>query len=182
MVIVFVTVLFVCFLFSNIFFSSENNYTITTSYGDRFNVVYHTFKGESRVYSPDNKLNWYYGGYIKEDDFIGVTHTDSLTLYKLKGSIIFDDGNGFEEFSEKNIDEKPEVVQIVKEILLSDYYIFTCNMHLFLKSTTYKQEAEQIIDCIKQEKLDKLSQYGLTEDVINDGYTLDLLKHDANYL
>ena len=156
----------------------EEKYTITTDYGDTFNVTYHSFKGNSYVTSPNSELNWHYGGYIDKDDFIGLKHTDRITIYKLKSSVIFNDGNGFEKFDSGNIDEKPEVAQKVKELLLSDYHFYSSNFDCFLKSRTYSREAEQITDCIKQEKYDELTKYGLTKEVINDGYTLDLIKSD----
>ena len=175
-------VLLLCYSLIKSFFAVEDNYTITTKCGDVFKVRYHTFQCESHVTSPNSNLNWHHGGRINKDDFVLLDKTDFVTVYVLKGSIIFNDGNGFEEFDGENIDEKPEVANRVKEVLLSDYSVYSSNFDFFLKSRTYKQEANQIIDYIKHEKLDKLSQYGLTEDVINDRYTLDLIKKSINNL
>ena len=162
--------------------SFSDKYNIKTDFSDTFCITYDSFEGESTVTSSNSNLNWHYGGKINKDDFILLDKTDSVTIYVLKGSIIFNDGNGFEEFRSENIDEKPEVANRVKEVLLSDYSVYSSNFELFLKSRTYKQEADQIIDYIKHEKLDKLSQYGLTEDVINDRYTLNLIKKSISNL
>ena len=145
--------------------SFSDKYNIKTDCSDTFCITYDSFEGESTV-----------------TYFILLDKTDSVTIYELNGSIIFNDGNGFEEFDGENIDEKPEVANRVKEVLLSDYSVYSSNFELFLKSRTYKQEADQIIEYIKHEKLDKLSQYGLTDDVINDRYTLDLIKESINNL
>lgn len=161
--------------------SFSDKYNIKTDCSDTFCITYDSFEGESTVTSSNSNLNWHYGGKINKDDFVLLDKTDIVTIYVLKGSIIFNDGNGFEEFGSENIDEKPEVAHRVKEVLLSDYSVYSSNFDFFLKSRTYKQEANQIIDYIKHEKLDELSQYGLTEDVINDGYTIDLMKRDVNH-
>lgn len=173
--------LFVCMILLRIFYSDEDNYTITTDDGDTFNVSYHNAKCESYVTSPNSKLNWHYGGKISKDDFISIERSESLTIYRIKASFIYNDGDGFEELNSNNIDDKPRVARKVKEILLSDYHVYSSNIGFFLKSQTYSQEANQIIDYIKQEKYDKLSQYGLTENVINDGHTINLLKRDVNH-
>ena len=162
--------------------SFTDKYNIKTDCGDTFCITYDSFKGESTVTSPNSIFDWNYGGRINKDDFILLDKTDSVTIYEVNGSVIFNDGNGFEEFDGENIDEKPEVANRVKEVLLSDYSVYSSNFELFLNSRTYKQEANQIIDYIKHEKLDKLSQYGLTEDVINDRYTLNLIKKSINNL
>ena len=161
--------------------SFSDKYNIKTDCSDTFCITYDSFKGESTVTSPNSNLNWHCGGRINKDDFILLDKTDSVTIYEVNGSVIFNDGNGFEKFGSENIDEKPEVANRVKEVLLSDYSVYSSNFELFLKSRTYKQEAD-IIDYIKHEKLDKLSQYGLTEDVINDRYTLNLIKESINNL
>lgn len=164
-----------------VFYSGTSHDTIKTVLGDKFEVDYDHYKCDSMVTCKDSDLNWKYGGRISEDDFIPLAYTDSLTVYELKSSFIFNDGSGFEEFNDSNIDKKPEVAEIVKGKLLSDYSNFISNASFFLKSSKYQKETEQMIQKIRQEKYDELEEYGLTEEVINDGTTVELLEYEMSH-
>ncbi|MCR5480517.1 MAG: hypothetical protein K6F27_11770 [Ruminococcus sp.] len=169
-------------IFINIvFYSGTSHDTIKTVLGDKFEVDYDHYKCDSTVTCKDSDLYWHYGGSISEDDFIPLEHTDSLTVYELKSSFIFNDGSGFMEFDDKTIDAHPEVAEIVKGKLLSDYSNFTSNVRFFLKSSKYKKETEQMIERIRQKKYDELEEYGLTEDVINDRTTVKLLEYEMSH-
>lgn len=160
---------------------SDDHETIKTVLGDKFEVDYDHYKCDSTVTCKDSDLNWKCGGRISEDDFKPMEHTDSLTVYELKSSFIFNDGSGFKIFDDKTIDAHPEVAEIVKGNLLSDYSNFTSNAGFFLKSSKYKKETEQMIEKLKQKKYDELEEYGLTEEVINDGTTVELLEYEMSH-
>ena len=169
-------------IFINIvFYSGTSHDTIKTVLGDKFEVDYDHYKCDSTVTCKDSDLYWHYGGSISEGDFKPMEHTDSLTVYELKSSFIFNDGSGFMEFDDKTIDAHPEVAEIVKGKLLSDYSNFTSNVRFLLKSRKYKKETEQMIERSKEKKYDELEEYGLTEDVINDRTTVKLLEYEMSH-
>ena len=169
-------------IFINIvFYSGTRHDTIKTVLGDKFEVDYDHYKCDSTVTCKDSDLNWKCGGRISEGDFKPMEHTDSLTVYELKSSFIFNDGSGFKIFDDKTIDAHPEVAEIVKGNLLSDYSNFTSNAGFFLKSSKYKKETEQMIEKLKQKKYGELEEYGPTEEVINDGTTVELLEYEMSH-
>ena len=49
------------------------------------------------------------------------------------------------------------------------------------KSSKYKKETEQMIEKLKQKKYGELEEYGLTEEVINDGTTVELLEYEMSH-
>lgn len=168
---------------------SVDRYTIKTQNGDKFKAVaeqHDLHHMNCTVSSTNSDMELYFTNKIEDEDFESLEHTDDLTVYNIWGHVIFDDGSGFEEFDDSNIDKKPEVAEIVKGKLLSDYINFKVNIRYFLKSSKYQKETEKMIQKIRQEKYDELEKYGLTEDVIKDGYTLlhinqDLRERKYNY-
>ena len=79
-------------------------------------------------------------------------------------------------FSDKNADDRSEVAEIVKDRLLSDHGFFKENIKNLLKSEKYHDEAQKVIQYIEHDEYDKLSAYGLSNDIKNDGYTLKYIK------
>ena len=158
-----------------------NKHTIKTQYGDVFNVEYDDFKTKSIITSPDSKL--YYTSSmdtIKKEDFIGLENTSTLKVYRFDGVAIFDDGEGFELLTdEKDIDSHPKVAEVVFKSILSDSWFFQRNIKDFVNSRTYCEEGKRVLDLLIAEDYGKLSDYGLTEETLNDYQELNRIKQAA---
>ena len=161
-----------------VFDYSNDYYTVKTEYGDQFDVEYDGYKCRSNISCSDFSLT--INGKINKEDFVGLKHTDSVTMYKLDGPVIFNNGTGFKEFNNETIDSNKDIAEDIKTIIMSDASIFGYNIGFFLKSSIYKNEVNHIIECVKQERYDELSIYGLTDEIINDGHTLNSIKYEIN--
>ncbi len=150
--------------------------TVKTKFGDKFKVTYDERKAESMVESTNSDMYIYVGDKIDKDDFVILYNTESLRVYSVESFVIFDYGDGFELFSDKNADDRSEVAEIVKDRLLSDHGFFKENIKNLLKSEKYHNEAQKVIQYIEHDDYDKLSAYGLSNDIKNDGYTLKYIK------
>ena len=148
--------------------------TVKTKFGDKFKVTYDERKAESMVESTNSDM------YIDKDDFVILYNAESLRVYSVESFVIFDYGDGFELFSDKNADDRPEIAEIVKDRLLSDHGFFKENIKNLLKSEKYHDEAQKVIQYIEHDDYDKLSAYGLSNDIKNDGYTLKYIKIEIN--
>ena len=154
--------------------------TVKTRFGDKFKVTYDERKAESMVESTNSDMYIYVGDKIDKDDFVILYNTESLRVYSVESFVIFDYGDGFELFSDKNADDRSEVAEIVKDRLLSDHGFFKENIKNLLKSEKYHDEAQKVIQYIEHDDYDKLSAYGLSNDIKNDGYTLKYIKIEIN--
>ena len=154
--------------------------TVKTKFGDKFKVTYDERKAESTVESTNSDMYIYVGDKIDKDDFVILYNTESLRVYSVESFVIFDYGDGFELFSDKNADDRSEVAEIVKDRLLSDHGFFKENIKNLLKSEKYHDEAQKVIQYIEHDDYDKLSAYGLSNDIKNDGYTLKYIKIEIN--
>ena len=154
--------------------------TVKTKFGDKFKVTYDERKAESMVESTNSDMYIYVGDKIDKDDFVILYNTESLRVYSVESFVIFDYGDGFELFSDKNADDRSEVAEIVKDRLLSDHGFFKENIKNLLKSEKYHDEAQKVIQYIEHDDYDKLSAYGLSNDIKNDGYTLKYIKIEIN--
>ena len=154
--------------------------TVKTEFGDKFKVTYDERKAESTVESTNSDMYIYVGDKIDKDDFVILYNTESLRVYSVESFVIFDYGDGFELFSDKNADDRPEIAEIVKDRLLSDHGFFKENIKNLLKSEKYHDEAQKVIQYIEHDDYDKLSAYGLSNDIKNDGYTLKYIKIEIN--
>ena len=150
--------------------------TVKTKFGDKFKVTYDERKAESTVESTNSDMYIYVGDKIDKDDFVILYNTESLRVYSVESFVIFDYGDGFELFNDKNADDRSEVAEIVKDRLLSDHGFFKENIKNLLKSEKYHDEAQKVIQYIEHDDYDKLSAYGLSNDIKNDGYTLKYIK------
>lgn len=159
--------LVICGLFMLMFMwsMSDDHETIKTEYGDKFKVRrgYTFSEVDSDLYSTNSDMHIWVELGIYEDSFVGLAHTDDLTVYDVIGMVIFDDGNGFEELTSDSIDDKPEVAEIVKENVLSDKGSFNSYLHLLLYSKKYRKEAKKIIDLVNEWDTKRLAEYGLDE-------------------
>ena len=154
--------------------------TVKTRFGDKFKVTYDERKAESMVESTNSDMYIYVGDKIDKDDFVILYNTESLRVYSVESFVIFDYGDGFELFSDKNAYDRSEVAEIVKDRLLSDHGFFKENIKNLLKSEKYHDEAQKVIQYIEHDDYDKLSAYGLSNDIKNDGYTLKYIKIEIN--
>lgn len=159
--------LVICGLFMLMFMwsMSDDHETIKTEYGDKFKVRrgYTFSEVDSDLYSTNSDMHIWVELGIYEDSFVGLAHTDDLTVYDVIGFVIFDDGDGFEELTSDSIDDKPEVAEIVKENVLSDKGSFNSYLHLLLYSKKYRKEAKKIIDLVNEWDTKRLAEYGLDE-------------------
>ncbi|MBQ9869992.1 MAG: hypothetical protein IJM32_10075 [Ruminococcus sp.] len=171
----------ICFYVLLLFLIGDDHYTIKTEFGDEINVTFDGQKSESSIRFPDSDLSAVYGGRISEKDITGVTHTSSLTIYNIKGSYFFNDGSGFKEFTYESVNSVPDVAEMVKSRLLTSYDKYVNNIDYFFKNSKYKAEIEHMIENIQKDKYEELSQYGLTEDVINDRCTLTNIKYEISH-
>jgi len=177
--ILFIPVGFYVFI-QYVFDYSNDHYTVKTEYGDQFDVEYDGYKCRSNISCSDSEFSLTLNGKINKEDFVGLKHTESVTIYALDGPIIFNKGGGFKEFNSETIDSNKDIAEHIIAIIMSDASIFGYNLNFFLKSSIYGNEAQQIIECIKQKKYDKLSIYGLTDEIINDGHTLNSIQYEVN--
>lgn len=144
---------------------SDDNETIKTEYGDKFKVRrgYTFSEVESDLYSTNSDMHIWIELGIYDDSFVGLAHTDDLTVYDVIGMVIFDDGDGFEELTEDNIDDNPDVAEVLKENIMSENGSFKSFLCLLLRSEKYQSEAKKIIDLVNDWDTKELVKYGLDE-------------------
>ena len=161
---------------------SDDNETIKTEYGDKFKVrrSYTFSEVASDLYSTNSDMHIWVELGIYEDSFVGLAHTDDLTVYDVIGMVIFDDGDGFEELTSESIDDKPEVAEIVKENVLSDKGSFNSYLHLLLYSQKYHDEAVKIIEYVNDWDTKRLAEYGLDETKNYEDWEIRNYMADAN--
>ena len=145
---------------------SDDNETIKTHYGDKFKVrrSYTFSETESTLYSTNSDMQIWVELGIYEDDFKGLAHTDDLTVYDVIGIVIFDNGEGFQELTIDNIDDNPDVAEVLKDNIMSEDGTFSWYLKLLLNSKQYRSEAKKIIDLVEKWDYDKLLEYGLDEE------------------
>ena len=144
---------------------SDDNETIKTQYGDKFKVrrSYTFSEVASDLYSTNSDMHIWIELGIYKDSFKGLAHTDDLTVYNVIGIVIFDDGGGFEELTEDNIDDNPDVAEVLKENIMSENGSFKSFLCLLLRSEKYQSEAKKIIDLVNDWDTKELVKYGLDE-------------------
>lgn len=145
-----------------------DEYTVTTEQGDKFDVWLDTFlmKGSLKAQNSNLDINIRYR--VEKDDFVCLEHSDDLTVYDLHGTILFDDGNGFDELNINNIDEKAEVAQLVKDNLMSSYQMIRENLTVLLASRKFSTEAAKIVELARNERYSELEKYGFDYDLVKD--------------
>jgi hypothetical protein len=147
---------------------SPDEYTITTEQGDKFDVWLDTFLMKGSLKAQNSDLDIYIGYRVKKEDFKCLKHTKKLTVYNFYGTILFDDGDGFDELNIDNIDEEDEVVQLVKDNLMSSISMISENLPLLLASSKYSTEATKITVLAREEKYSELEKYGLDYELVKD--------------
>ena len=157
----------------------NDEYTIKTEYGDRFNAKYDSFEGESTVTYPDSSFYLYLNFRVSDDDFVGINNTPELKVYRVKSDIVFNDGKVFERLSGDNIDNNAKVVETIKPVLFSSQAFFRQNIRYLLNSKSYCEEAKRIIKLVEDWDCSELSKYGLDSSKNNDKEYIEKYKQDA---
>ncbi len=108
----------------------NRHFTVKTEYGDTFTIIWSS--GKSTIISEDSTLNYTMRGEIDTDDFIGLSNSPSLRVYKVDYLAIFDDGNGFEVFDKKT-DKRAhsEATAVIKKNLQYDQWFYDHNKEFF---------------------------------------------------
>ncbi|MBP1537858.1 MAG: hypothetical protein ILA17_08315 [Ruminococcus sp.] len=160
---------------------SDDNETIKTEYGDKFKVrrSYTFSEVASDLYSTNSDMHIWIELGIYKDSFKGLAHTDDLTVYNVIGIVIFDDGGGFEELTEDNIDDNPDVAEVLKENIMSENGSFKSFLCLLLRSEKYQSEAKKIIDLVNDWDTKRLAEYGLDETKNYEDWKINYMV-DAN--
>ena len=160
---------------------SDDNETIKTEYGDKFKVrrSYTFSEVASDLYSTNSDMHIWIELGIYKDSFKGLAHTDDLTVYNVIGIVIFDDGGGFEELTEDNIDDNPDVAEVLKDNIMSENGSFKSFLCLLLRSEKYQSEAKKIIDLVNDWDTKRLAEYGLDETKNYEDWKINYMV-DAN--
>ena len=161
---------------------SDDNETVKTEYGDKFKVrrSYTFSEVASDLYSTNSDMHIWIELGIYKDSFKGLAHTDDLTVYNVIGIVIFDDGGGFEELTEDNIDDNPDVAEVLKENIMSENGSFKSFLCLLLRSEKYQSEAKKIIDLVNDWDTKRLAEYGLDETKTCEDWRKKNYMADAN--
>ncbi|MBQ9868720.1 MAG: hypothetical protein IJM32_03595 [Ruminococcus sp.] len=161
---------------------SDDNETVKTEYGDKFKVrrSYTFSEVASDLYSTNSDMHIWIELGIYKDSFKGLAHTDDLTVYNVIGIVIFDDGGGFEELTEDNIDDNPDVAEVLKENIMSENGSFKSFLCLLLRSEKYQSEAKKIIDLVNDWDTKRLAEYGLDETKTCEDWRKTNYMADAN--
>ena len=161
---------------------SDDNETIKTEYGDKFKVrrSYTFSEVASDLYSTNSDMHIWVELGIYDDSFKCLAHTDDLTVYDVIGFVIFDDGDGFEELTEDNINDNPDVAEVLKDNIMSEDSSFSSYLSLLLNSKQYRREAKKIIDLIDAWDTEKLAEYGYDDTRTHEDWWKRDYKVDAN--
>lgn len=176
--------LVICGLFMLMFMwsMSDDHETIKTEYGDKFKVrrSYTFSEVASDLYSTNSDMHIWIELGIYKDSFKGLAHTDDLTVYNVIGMVIFDNGSGFEELTENNINDNSEVAEVLKDNIMSENGSFNSFLRLLLNSKKYRREAKKIIDLVNDWDTEKLAEYGYDDSQTHYDWQIRDYKIDAD--
>ncbi len=176
--------LVICGLFMLMFLwsMSDDHETIKTEYGDKFKVrrSYTFSEVASDLYSTNSDMHIWIELGIYKDSFKGLAHTDDLTVYNVIGMVIFDNGSGFEELTENNINDNSEVAEVLKDNIMSENGSFNSFLRLLLNSKKYRREAKKIIDLVNDWDTEKLAEYGYDDSQTHYDWQIRDYKIDAD--
>lgn len=161
---------------------SDDHETIKTEYGDKFKVrrSYTFSEVASDLYSTNSDMHIWIELGIYKDSFKGLAHTDDLTVYNVIGMVIFDNGSGFEELTENNINDNSEVAEVLKDNIMSENGSFNSFLRLLLNSKKYRREAKKIIDLVNDWDTEKLAEYGYDDSQTHYDWQIRDYKIDAD--
>lgn len=110
------TCLAVCFSF--LLSNSFEDMKIKTEYGDVFTLSYDNISSKSIIEDPNSRFHLVCNGKISQNDIKGLVSSAELKAYRIKDTVFFDDGNGFEIFDEDtDLKSHTEVTKVVKSNL-----------------------------------------------------------------
>lgn len=155
-------------------FFEDPVYTVETSYGDTFIIFFDSFFVETTITEQDRYSSYGFvlKGEFTEDDLIGLYNSDGIKVYRFGSVAFYDVGNGFEDFLVSTCDNE-DVISAVKSNLLSNYSFFLYYIEDFWNSDEYHEEMRYVSRMIVDKNYSELSEYGLTEEIINDDDEMD---------
>lgn len=160
---------------------SLNRYSVKTVFGDSFDVNYDDFKDQSIVSIPGSRLYFTLDGKITKDDLIPLSHTDGLTIYSVCGIVVFNDAGDLKMLkNEDDVDANPEVAKFVMQNIVSDPGLFEYNIRDFLKSKSYADEAEYVVQCVNNNQFSSLDDYGIKK--LKGTQALERISHKARQI
>ena len=149
-------------------------YTIETSFGDTFMIFFDPFFAETTIQEQSKYSSFclVLDGKFTKDDLIGLYNSDGIKVYRFGKVAFYDEGNGFEKFLVSTCDNE-DVISVVKSNLLSNYLFFLYYIEDFWNSDKYHEEMRYVSRMIVDKNYSELSEYGLTEEIINDDDEMD---------
>ena len=157
---------------------SLNRYQVKTVFGDRFDVDYDDFKDQSLISGSGKRVFFTLDGRITKEDFVPIYHTDDLTIYSVCGIVVFNDSGELKMLKdEDDVDSNPEVAKFVMNNIASDPKLFEWNIRDFLKSKTYANDAEYVVQCINSHQYSSLDEYGINK--LKGTNALDRISNEA---
>lgn len=156
------------------------NEKIKTEYGDIFTITCTDFQHKWQIsYGNNNSFYTRLQIYNEEDGIIGIWNTDELRCYLVGSVIIFRQGDSetFERFDE-DLSANSDMVPVVKSILLKNNIIMETYVEYFIRN--FPSETIEMLENFRSHKYDTLTEYGLTEDVINDDSLIESMEEVAN--
>ena len=131
---------------------------------------------DSSLKNPRNTA----AGIINRNDITDDIDYVSLVVYNVIGMVIFDNGSGFEELTENNINDNSEVAEVLKDNIMSENGSFNSFLRLLLNSKKYRREAKKIIDLVNDWDTEKLAEYGYDDSQTHYDWQIRDYKIDAD--
>ncbi len=125
-ILLFLSLVFICTICLAVWLSlllsnSFEEMKIKTVYGDVFTLSFDNISSKSIIEDPNSRFHLVCNGKISQNDIKGLVSSAELKAYRIKDTVFFDDGNGFEIFDEDtDLKAHAEVVEVVKENLNCD--------------------------------------------------------------
>jgi hypothetical protein len=178
-IIVIICCILLVFGLRAILYAPPPDYTIETEYGDSFSVFFDGFSQKSRLYYEHNGSESIVVKHkISKDEIVGLCNDPDLTAYKVDGRVLYDFGNGFSLFDGK-LETNTQLIQVIKQNLLSDFRFFKKNTPFFLDNEKYKGEISDMLSKLIADEYDELIKYGLN---IDDKTQISLMQEYARSL
>jgi hypothetical protein len=159
--------------------SSIHEKNISTEYGDEFKIIYDDYLTKCSITQNNSRFSTRIDGGNLDTKIIGIWNTDKLRCYLVRFVIIFRQGDSetFERFDE-DLRANPDMVPVVKSILLKNNIIMETYVEYFIRN--FPSETIEMLENFRSHKYDTLTEYGLTEDVINDDSLIESMEEVAN--
>ncbi len=144
---------------------NDNSYcfdkTYTTEYGDTFRVTCDDYLHNITI--TDEKDFHTVVQYFNEDEgFITIYNDNKIRCYLAGNTIIYYNSQSVCERFNGDLSSKPEMISVVKSILLHNNAIFQEYLPFFLE--TDRSETLEMLQNLVDGNYDMLSAYGITSD------------------